>query len=654
MADKQLRMFGTWDSPIPPESVARSARFGDVGWDSASSTLVWTESREESTWLMAKTSGEAARFLTDGDVRIRGSIGYGGGDFTVGDGAVYFAGAGRRIYRLSLDEGLPRPITPAFGAAASPTLSPDGRFVVFVHHDEGVDGLAIVDAEGAQFPQKLAYGDDFVMQPAWHPSGLFIAYIAWNNPQMPWDGTELRLAALSDGAALPHIARQKTIAGGIDTSVFQPEFSPDGRYLAYASDQTGWWQLYLYDLSEDTHRQITDIEAEHATPAWVQGLRTFGWSADSGAIYFLRNNGGKVSLHVYELASGQSRSVEALDPYTQLKAIAVSRTDDQIALIASSTTLPERVITVAIDRMNMPESLSPEAADPDNGEFVLVSGEQEVIVARSKSEMLRNSVSEAQPVEWASFDGETAYGWYYPPVSDKYAGTGAPPMIVSVHGGPTSEARTSFDAKIQFFTTRGYAWLDVNHRGSTGHGKAYKDKLRGMWGVYDVEDSASGALALAERGLADRSKLVIMGGSAGGYTTLQSLTTKPGVYAAGVCLYGIGSQFLLSFNDAWKFEARYNDTLIGILPGDVERFRERSPMFHADKIKDPVIIFHGEADEAVPINQSETMVTALRRRGIPHEFHTYKGEGHGFRKTETIVDYLTKTLRFLEQWVIFR
>jgi dipeptidyl aminopeptidase/acylaminoacyl peptidase len=241
---------------------------------------------------------------------------------------------------------------------------------------------------------------------------------------------------------------------------------------------------------------------------------------------------------------------------------------------------------------------------------------------------------------------------YYPPASDRFEGVGLPPLMVMVHGGPTSQVPARFNAESQFFATRGYAVLQVNYRGSTGYGKDYMNKLRGAWGVYDVEDSATGALYLVERGLADRSKLVIMGGSAGGYTVLQSLVDKPGFYKAGVCLYGVSNQFTLA-SDTHKFEERYTDSLLGPLPEAAALYRDRSPVFHADKIVDPLIIFQGLEDKVVTPSQSESIVAALKARGVPHEYHAYAGEGHGWRKPETIEHFYKTTLAFLKQYVLF-
>ncbi|MEP7293058.1 MAG: prolyl oligopeptidase family serine peptidase, partial [Chloroflexota bacterium] len=272
---------------------------------------------------------------------------------------------------------------------------------------------------------------------------------------------------------------------------------------------------------------------------------------------------------------------------------------------------------------------------------------------RSRSEMLRAFYNAAEPISWAGHDGEIVYGLYSAPGNSDFESSGAPPLIVKVHGGPTSQSHDSFSAEAQFYTTRGYGFLEVNHRGSTGYGRAYREMLNGAWGVYDVEDSASGAQHLVDQGLADARRLVILGGSAGGYTVLQSLVNKPGFWRAGVCLYGISNLFTLALNDEWKFEARYLDKLFGTLPEAEAVYRERSALFNAEKIRDAVIVFQGEDDPVVPKAQADSIVAALRRGGVPHEYHVFAGEGHGWRKPETIERYYHLTVAFLQQYVIF-
>ena len=309
--------FGTWDSPISGTSISSGVNLRDVQWNRAGDTLVWWENRGKTGVLQAQTGVQAARDLTDMSLNVAGRVGYGGGAFTLGDGKAYFAANGR-LYCQALAGGTPRAITPEFGSYASPAVSPDGEWVVYVHSYDHVDGLAIVDAEGAAFPRKLAYGTDFAMQPTWHPAATHIAYIAWNHPQMPWNGSELRLIQLAtDGTGMPFADDIVTLAGDTETSIFQPEFSPDGRYLSYICDASGWGQIYLYDLEKMEHSQVTCAEAEHGTPAWAQGLRAYGWAGDSRSVFYLENRRAFFSLMRHELGSTASARVEGLESYTE-------------------------------------------------------------------------------------------------------------------------------------------------------------------------------------------------------------------------------------------------------------------------------------------------------------------------------------------------
>ena len=622
------KLYGTWPSPISGASIASGLSLRDVQWSRAGDTLVWWENRAKTGVLLAQTGSQAPRDLTDTTLNVAGRVGYGGGAFALGDGKVFFVANGR-LFCQALAGGAARAITPEFGRYASPAVSPDGEWVVFAHSYESVDGLAIVDAAGEDFPRKLAYGTDFVMQPSWHPAGSHIAYIAWNHPQMPWNGSELRLVSLTvDGAGRPSADDVVTVAGDQDTAIFQPEFSPDGRYLSYVSDVSGWSQIYLYDIMERTHTALTVAEAEHATPAWAQGLRTYGWAGDSRSLYYLENREGFFSLRRSDLDSAQDEAIAGLEAYTQMEQLSVSRDGGALALIASSALIPPRVITVDSSR-------------------------EVTVHRRSSTENLReDQLSAARAIRWRGDDGAEVYGLYYAPALRDDLPAGRPPLIVNVHGGPTSQRSAGYYNEVQFFTTRGYAVLQVNHRGSTGYGKAYMDMHRGNWGVYDVIDCISGVNHLAREGLIDNSKAVIMGGSAGGFTVLQSLVDQPGFYKAGICSYGVSNQFGLLM-DTHKFEERYTYWLLGELPEAAQRYRERSPVFHADKIVDPIIVFQGTEDEVVPQDQSDSIVASLKRRGIPHEYHLFAGEGHGWRMPETIKTYYERIDRFLLQHVIY-
>jgi dipeptidyl aminopeptidase/acylaminoacyl peptidase len=624
--------YGLWPSPVTPQGMAGGTRLGDVAWDSDGRTLVWLEGRGDQGVLVAQAGDDAPRDLTTG-LSVRARVGYGGGDFGVAGGYAYFAEAeSGRLYRQPLAVGRARAITPGFGHAAAPAVSPDGRWILYVHSYERIDRLAIVDAEGAHWPQIVVGGQDFYMQPRWHPDGTMIAWVQWNHPQMPWDGTELCIATVRPPRAegdLPTVTDIRVIAGDTTTAIFQPEFSSDGRSLAYISDATGWDNLYLYDLASGESRPLTEDPVEVGQPAWSQGMRAYSFAADGSSLLFLRNEGGTRRLCRYDLATDEPEPLATLADYSWIEQPAVAPGSGTLATVASSSTIPPRIVTATVG-----------------------SGTPRVRARSAAEDVPPAALSTPRPVTWTSAEGAEAHGLYYPPASERYTATGLPPAIVRVHGGPTSMVTSTYNAAAQFFTSRGYAVLEVNHRGSTGYGRAYAQALRGTWGVVDVEDTAGGARHLAEAGLADGERLVIMGGSAGGYTVLQTLVTHPGLFKAALCLYGVSNLFTLAA-DTHKFEERYLDSLIGPLPEARTRYRERSPIYFADRISDAIAIFQGAIDPVVPRAQSDLIVEILRRRGIPHEYHVYEGEGHGWRKRETIAAFWTAVERFLKEYVLF-
>ena len=631
-AETQSKPYGLWPSPLQPQQLAEGLRLSDVAWDSDGKTLVWLEGRSDRGVLVClPADDEAPRDVTT-ELSVRARVGYGGGDFGVAGGVVYFVEASGRLYRQALASGAATPLTPAFGHAAAPTVSPDQRWVVFVHSYEEQDCLAVVDTAGRQWPQKLVQGHDFYMQPCWHPSGTMLAWVAWNHPRMPWEGAQLCLGTVQTQAdGLPLLTESSVLAGADSVSVFQPTFSPDGRFLAYVSNPSGWENLWLYDVEHHTHHALTSDQADIGSPAWIQGLRTYGFRHDSSGIYYLRNAGGVRRLWFYDL---HRRIVQechtGLEAYTFLEQPVLAPTHAALACIASAATLPARIVTVALD--------TPHRAR---------------VCRRSTSESVPpEALSTPQAMTWTSAAGMVSHGLFYPPATSRWHSSGQPPAIIHIHGGPTSQAVASFHAQTQFFTTRGYAVLQVNHRGSTGYGRAYVEALRGQWGIADVEDAVSGAQCLCEQGRVDASKLVIMGGSAGGYTVLQALVHYAGFFKAAVCLYGISNLFTLAAT-THKFEAYYLDSLIGPLPEAAALYRARSPLFHADAIRDPVAIFQGDIDQVVPKEQAESLVASLQRRGVPHAYHVYAGEGHGWRKAETVAHFYTTVEAFLRQYVLF-
>ncbi|MGI8926727.1 MAG: prolyl oligopeptidase family serine peptidase [Tepidiformaceae bacterium] len=625
---REQKMYGLWESPITPKSLAVSLRLAEPCWDTDGRTLGWVEGRSDRGVVVVQpVEGGATRDLTP-EISVRAFVGYGGGDFTLARGVAYFVGQeDQRIYRQDLAGGGAKPITPAFGAASSPAVSPDGRWLAYVHTYEDVDVIAVVDTAGKAWPARLAEGRDFYMQPAWHPAGDRLAWVEWDHPNMPWDGTELKLANLAfPEGGLPLMTSATVLAGGKDVSIFQPGFSPEGGAVYYVSDESGWGHLYRRDLRTGAVTQLTHGIADYGEPAWSQGQRSFA-VLPAGSVVTVRGDRGFDTAVVISPEGAAAREV-AHAGYTNLSHPAASA-DGRVAFVASGGSQPSQVV-------------------------VWEEGAKGLSVRRrSDSEnVATGALSVPEAITWPSFDGEEAHGLYYPPASERFEGSGLPPLIVLVHGGPTSQVQASWSPQAQFFATRGYGVLQVNYRGSTGYGREYMLKLRRSWGIYDVQDSKFGAMHLASQGLADPGKVVIMGGSAGGFTVLQSLVELPGFYKAGVCLFGVANQFTLA-SDTHKFEQRYLDSMLGPLPEAAATYRERSPIFHSAKIMDPIAVFQGEIDRVVPREQSDSIVASLRARGVPHEYHVYPGEGHGWRKSETIEQFYTAVQRFLVQHVLF-
>ncbi len=613
---KQNKPFGLWASPITPAMMGAKLRLPDAQFNRSGNTLVWLESLSGKTSLMAQTGLDAPREISNG-LKVGAGVGYGGGDFTVAEDFAVFVSKGR-LYKVGLSGGLPQAISPAFGEAASPVVSPDGSRVLFVHSYEKADSLAVVEIDGQHWPIKVAQGSDFYMQPVWHPDGQRIAWVEWNHPQMPWDGTRLMTGRLNGD----HLVEVKQIAGDENTPIFQPEFSADGRFLAYLANDSEWDSFYLINLETDEKK--TFIKGESLLPpAWGQGMRVYGWHKDE--IILIKNHQGWYTLSKLNTTSGESAEI-SVAPYTALEQISVS-SQGAISFIGSSPKIPERLIKLENKTLT--------------------------ILRRSDGESISaDFLPEPQAIKWPAPDGTVVHGLYYPPTNPQFESDGLPPVLVNFHGGPTSARGSHFNGYAAYFASRGYGYLEVNYRGSTGFGRSYMLKLRGLWGKVDTEDAVGAAGALVAQGLADPQRLVVIGGSAGGYTVLNVLAHHAGVFKAGVNLYGVANLFDFIIG-THKFEERYNDSLVGVLPKDAEKFKAWSPVFHVDKIKDPIAVFQGADDKVVPPAHSEQIVAALRANKVKHVYKLYEGEGHGFRKTETIIDYFETLEHFLQMHVLF-
>jgi dipeptidyl aminopeptidase/acylaminoacyl peptidase len=373
-------------------------------------------------------------------------------------------------------------------------------------------------------------------------------------------------------------------------------------------------------------RRVLVADCALLPPAWVQGVRVYGWSPTSQRLFYLRGDLGIGSVWSVELETAHSQALD-IGAYTGFRQLSVSPTEERLAVLALGKNFPTRLITWQSGKI----------------EVVRYSGAESAAAA---------DLPEPRPIHWQAQDGSRVHGIYYAPANRLFRGEGLPPAIIYIHGGPTGQDIPVYSGEAAYFTSRGYAYLKVNYRGSTGYGRSYMLALRQHWGDLDVEDALGGAQALVDQGLADAGRLVIRGGSAGGYTVYNALIRFPGRFKAGLCSYGVSNLFGLAL-DTHKFEERYTDSMVGRLPEAAARYREWSPIYHAGAICDPIAIFQGSIDKVVPPDQSESIVAVLRANHVPHHYHLFEGEGHGFRKRENIIAWYDEVERFLKTYVLF-
>jgi dipeptidyl aminopeptidase/acylaminoacyl peptidase len=543
---------------------------------------------------------------------------YGGGDFSVHDDTVYFSNfADQRVYRVP-PGGEPEPLTPETGRRFADMVVDTARNrLIAVREDHAgsdpVNEIVGVDLEDGG-ETVLATGHDFYSSPRLSPDGSRLAWLTWNHPNMPWDGTELVVGDVAAEGRLEDVGR---VAGGPDESIFQPEWSPDGT-LHFVSDRSGWWNLYR--LSAGNVEPLCEKKAEFGAPQWMFGMSTYAFLSP-GRIVCSYNERGSSHLALLDTQSGDLEPIQT--PYSSIAFVRADVATSNVVFRGSSATEPACIVSLDLS-----------------------TGEKEVLRSSDEIEIDSGYLSVPETIEFPTENDRTAYAFFYPPHNQDYAAPEGehPPLLVMSHGGPTAATSTALDLGIQYWTSRGIAVLDVNYGGSTGYGREYRRRLDGAWGVVDVEDCANGALYLAERGLVDGGRLMITGGSAGGYTTLCALAFTD-TFAAGASHFGVSDLEELA-KETHKFESRYLDRLIGSYPERADLYRERSPIHQAQKLSCPVIFFQGLEDEVVPKEQAETMFAALREKGLPVAYLPFEGEQHGFRRAENIRRALDGELYF--------
>ncbi len=556
---------------------------------------------------------------------------YGGGAYCVHGDTVFCSNfEDQRLFRVDPDLE-PVPITPAVEGAshryADGRVMPDGRLWIGVRerHDEGersrdvVNELVALPTAGGAKPQIIAGGRDFYSNPRISPDGTHLSFLAWNLPWMPWDGCELFAGDLTPEGTLENVTHVAGRDG--EESIWQPEWSPDGA-LVFASDRSGWWNL---ERVRDGERSVLyAADAEFGYPAWVFGLRSFAFLGD-GRIFVSYDREGRTLFGLLDTDNGTLEELQL--PYDAVSSQSVAAEGSTIVFIAGSATIPSEIVRLDVS-----------------------SGSAETLRRSARAPVDPSHFSVPRAIEFPTENDLTAHALFYPPVSPEYAAPEGelPPLIVMSHGGPTSSASPVFSLDTQFWTSRGFAVVDVNYGGSTGYGRAYRERLNGQWGVVDLQDCVNAARFLVAEGEADPDRLLIAGGSAGGYTTICALTFTD-EFAAGTSYFGIADLEQFGSGDTHKFELEYEHTLVGPYPAAAELYRARSPIHFVEQITTPMLVLQGADDNVVPPAQAELIVDALRERGIPHAYLLFEGEGHGFRKAETIVTSREAELSFYAQ-----
>ncbi|MCI0336145.1 MAG: S9 family peptidase [Acidobacteria bacterium] len=614
--------YGSWKSPITSDLiVSGTIGLGQIAIDGEDVYWVETRPTEKGRYVIVKRTPDGKTTdITPMPFNARTRVHeYGGGSYAVINGTVYFSNfTDQRLYRQDADSR-PRAITPETDLRyADGVIDKVRNRMICIREDHTVAGqeaitmIVGIDLDGEIDQTVLVSGNDFYSSPRLSPDGSHLAWLAWNHPNMPWDGSELWVAeVMKDGS----LANKTLVAGGAEESIFQPEWSPDG-VLHFISDRTGWWNLYR--LREGKIGALCEMKAEFGLPQWVFGMSTYAFeSANQIVCAYIEQ--GFSRLAILDTSTGKLETIES--PYMRIEGIRVK--SGSALFIAGSPAESTSIVS-----------------------FDLTTRNFENVRRSSDLNIETDYISIPQSIEFPTENGLTAHAIFYPAANRDFAAPDGelPPLLVMSHGGPTSAASPTFKLSIQYWTSRGIAVLDVNYGGSTGYGREYRERLRGNWGVVDVDDCINGAKYLAERGEVDGNRLAITGGSAGGYTTLCALTFRD-VFKAGASHYGVSDLEALEV-DTHKFESRYTHSLVAPYPERADLYRERSPIHFTDRLRAPVIFFQGLEDKIVPPNQAEMMVEALSAKKLPVAYVTFEGEQHGFRQAANIKRALDGELYF--------
>lgn len=624
----KVASYGSWKSPITSELIVRgSVRLGGVAIDG--DDIYWIESRPSEGGryvVVRRTPDGAIADVTPAGFNTRTRVHeYGGGAVHIHQGTVFFSNdADQRLYRQ--DPGRdPRPLSPAIDMRyADLRLDVQRNRLIGVREDhtdqsrEAVNTIVAIDADGADIESGgtvLVGGNDFYSNARVSPDGRQIVWLTWHHPNMPWDGTELWLAEFAaDGS----VSNPVLVAGGDGESVFQPEWSPSG-VLHFVAERTGWWNLYRW--SDGVAEPLAPMDAEFGEPQWVFDQSTYGFVNPTFIVCMFTQN-GTASVGTLNTETGEFRKVPT--PWTEVGEIRVG--NGFVAFQAGSPLHPSGIIRHDLN-----------------------TGNTETLRRSAEVDLDRHGFSIPGAIEFPTTNGLTAHGFYYAPKNTDYTAPDGelPALVVLSHGGPTGQTSTVLSLQTQYWTSRGFAVLDVNYGGSTGYGRAYRERLNGQWGIVDVDDCVNGARYLAAEGLVDGNRLAIRGWSASGYTTLAALAFRD-VFKAGASHFGISDLEAMA-KETHKFESRYLDNLIAPYPAGRQTYLDRSPIYFVDQLSCPLILFQGLEDKVVPPNQAQMMYDAVDAKGLPVALVMFEGEQHGFRRAENIRRSLDGELYFLSR-----
>lgn len=631
MSGTKTAPYGSWKSPITSALIVKDAinieRPAQVALDGKD--VYWVETRPTENgrtvivrWSPDGTVVDVTPPMFNARTRVHE---YGGGAFTVEDGTVYFSNyVDQRLYRQD-PGGMPQPITPEADLRyADGVIDRRRRRIICVCEDhtkeghEATNSLVGIRLDGVGSSQTLVSGNDFYASPRISPDGSQLVWFTWNHPNMPWDSSELWVGDIAEAGSVDH---EQRIAGGANESICQPKWAPDGT-LYFISDRTGWWNLYRW--KNGRVEILCRMEAEFGVPHWSFGISTYGFES-AGSIICTYTRDGSSYLASLDISTRQIRTIDI--PYTSIAFL--QATPGGAVFIAGSPS--EATAIVRLSR---------------------ATGKIEVLRRSTEVTIDPGYISIPRTIDFPTENGLTAHAFFYAPKNrDFVANQGErPPLLVISHGGPTGATSSEFNLMIQYWTSRGFAVADVNYGGSSGYGRAYRQRLDGQWGIVDVDDCVNCAQYLIKRGDVDADRLAIRGGSAGGYTTLAALTFRR-LFKAGASYYGVSDLEALE-TDTHKFESRYSNRLIGPYPARRDLYRERSPVNFVERLSCPVIFFQGDEDRVVPPNQAEKMVDALRQKKMPVAYLLFEGEQHGFRRAQNIKRALDAELYFYSK--IFR